>query len=106
MIPTGVISLDDFRTLLLLFGMSQQCGGSELRSRLVVPQLPDRGDVEANARPGEQLAGDLTLVGSIADLIVLEGARRHGVEISCRLYRKVGVPVTLPTLPFGMWRVA
>ena len=28
------------------------------------------------------LAGNLTLVGSIANLIVLEGARRHGVEIS------------------------
>ena len=49
------------------------------------------------------LAGNLTLVGSIANLIVLEGARRHGVEITFWQYCKVGVPVTLLTLLFGVW---
>jgi Na+/H+ antiporter NhaD/arsenite permease-like protein len=49
------------------------------------------------------LAGNLTLVGSIANLIVLEGARRQGVQITFWQYCKVGVPVTLLTLLFGVW---
>jgi Na+/H+ antiporter NhaD/arsenite permease-like protein len=48
------------------------------------------------------LAGNLTLVGSIANLIVFEGARRHGVEITIWQNCKVGVPVTLLTGLFGV----
>lgn len=49
------------------------------------------------------LAGNLTLVGSIANLIVLQGARRHGITISFWDYTRVGLPVTLATLAFGVW---
>jgi len=44
------------------------------------------------------LAGNLLLVGSIANLIVVDQARAHGVAISWRAHARVGVPVTLVTL--------
>jgi len=47
------------------------------------------------------LAGNLTLVGSVADLIVVESARGEGVRIGMAEYCRVGVPVTLLTLLLG-----
>jgi Na+/H+ antiporter NhaD/arsenite permease-like protein len=48
------------------------------------------------------LAGNLTILGSVANLIVVEIARREGVVISFWEYVKVGVPVTLVTLALGI----
>ena len=47
------------------------------------------------------LAGNLTVLGSIANLIVIERAR-HAIRISFLEYRKVGVPLTLLTLWIGI----
>jgi len=47
------------------------------------------------------LAGNLTILGSVANLIVIETARVAGVEIGFVEYCKVGVPLTLVTLFFG-----
>jgi Na+/H+ antiporter NhaD/arsenite permease-like protein len=47
------------------------------------------------------LAGNLTLVGSIANLIVAEGARRAGERVGFGAYLRVGVPITLATLALG-----
>lgn len=44
------------------------------------------------------LAGNLTVVGSIANLIVIEQARRRQVKISFMEYLKVGVPITVLTI--------
>ncbi len=44
------------------------------------------------------LAGNLLLVGSIANLIVVDLARKSGVAIDWRMHARVGVPVTLLTL--------
>ncbi|HPC83440.1 MAG TPA: SLC13 family permease [Thermoanaerobaculaceae bacterium] len=44
------------------------------------------------------LAGNLLLVGSIANLIVIDQAGRLGVKITWREHARVGVPVTLATL--------
>ncbi len=44
------------------------------------------------------LAGNLLLVGSIANLIVVDQAARAGVRITWRTHTRVGVPVTLATL--------
>ena len=50
------------------------------------------------------LAGNLLLVGSIANLIVVEQAARLGVRIGWREHARVGVPVTLVTLAIaGGW---
>jgi Na+/H+ antiporter NhaD/arsenite permease-like protein len=47
-------------------------------------------------------AGNLTVLGSVANLIVVENARREGLTISFWEYCKVGVPVTLLTLMLGV----
>jgi len=47
-------------------------------------------------------AGNLTVLGSVANLIVVENARREGVHVSFWDYCKVGVPVTLLTLALGI----
>lgn len=44
------------------------------------------------------LAGNLLLVGSIANLIVVEQAARLGIAIGWRQHARVGVPVTMATL--------
>jgi len=44
------------------------------------------------------LAGNLLIVGSIANIIVVDAARKHGIEIDWRRHARVGVPVTLSTL--------
>jgi Na+/H+ antiporter NhaD/arsenite permease-like protein len=43
-------------------------------------------------------AGNLLIVGSIANIIVVDAARRRGVQISWRRHAAIGVPVTLATL--------
>ncbi len=44
------------------------------------------------------LAGNLLIVGSIANIIVVDAAARHGIRIDWRMHARVGVPVTLATL--------
>jgi Na+/H+ antiporter NhaD/arsenite permease-like protein len=48
------------------------------------------------------LAGNLTVVGSVANLIVLENGDREGVRVSFWEYCKVGVPLTILTLALGI----
>jgi Na+/H+ antiporter NhaD/arsenite permease-like protein len=48
------------------------------------------------------LAGNLTILGSIANLIVVEGAAREGTRISFLEYCKAGVPLTILTLLVGV----
>jgi Na+/H+ antiporter NhaD/arsenite permease-like protein len=43
-------------------------------------------------------AGNLLLVGSIANLIVVDMARRQGIEIDWRQHLRIGLPVTLGSL--------
>jgi Na+/H+ antiporter NhaD/arsenite permease-like protein len=49
------------------------------------------------------LAGNLTLVGSAANLIVAQRAQARGVTIGFWAYFKVGAPLTLMTILFGIW---
>jgi Na+/H+ antiporter NhaD/arsenite permease-like protein len=48
------------------------------------------------------LAGNLTVLGSVANLIVVENARRAGTELGFLEYLKVGVPLTLLTTLVGV----
>jgi Na+/H+ antiporter NhaD/arsenite permease-like protein len=48
------------------------------------------------------LAGNLTITGSVANLIVAQRARREGVEISFWNYFKAGAPLTVVTLAAGV----
>jgi len=44
------------------------------------------------------LAGNLLIVGSIANMLVVGAAARRGIEIGWREHARVGIPVTLLTL--------
>jgi Na+/H+ antiporter NhaD/arsenite permease-like protein len=69
----------------------------------VVPHLPDPQTSWLALAMSSTLAGNLTVLGSIANLIVIEGARRRGVTITFGEYLRVGLPVTLATIGFGIW---
>jgi Na+/H+ antiporter NhaD/arsenite permease-like protein len=43
-------------------------------------------------------AGNLLIVGSIANIIVVEEAGRRGVGIDWRAHARTGIPVTFATL--------
>ncbi len=47
-------------------------------------------------------AGNLTLLGSVANLIVAESAKSKGVHLSFVEYLKAGVPITILTLLIGV----
>jgi Na+/H+ antiporter NhaD/arsenite permease-like protein len=49
------------------------------------------------------LAGNLTLVGSVANLIVAERARAAGIHISFWAYCRAGIPIAIATLMIGAW---
>jgi Na+/H+ antiporter NhaD/arsenite permease-like protein len=49
------------------------------------------------------LAGNLTLVGSVANLIVAERAKAAGIEVSFWAYCRAGIPLTVITLAIGAW---
>jgi Na+/H+ antiporter NhaD/arsenite permease-like protein len=50
------------------------------------------------------LAGNLMIVGSIANIIVVDAARPFGVSISFRTHLRTGVPVTIATLAIAaLW---
>ena len=49
------------------------------------------------------LAGNLTPVGSVANLIVAERARAAGIHVSLWAYCRAGIPITLTTLALGAW---
>jgi Na+/H+ antiporter NhaD/arsenite permease-like protein len=48
------------------------------------------------------LAGNLTLLGSVANLIVVQLARANGITISFWDYLKIGAPVTVITIALGV----
>jgi Na+/H+ antiporter NhaD/arsenite permease-like protein len=56
---------------------------------------PQAGPILALA---STLAGNLVVVGSIANIIVIEQARRLGIAIGWRAHARIGVPITLLTL--------
>ncbi len=48
------------------------------------------------------LAGNFTITGSVANLIVVERARKEGVRIGFREYFRVGAPLTVITIIVGV----
>jgi Na+/H+ antiporter NhaD/arsenite permease-like protein len=50
------------------------------------------------------LAGNFFIVGSIANIIVVEQARNSGISIGWREHARIGIPVTLLTLAItALW---
>ena len=70
--------------------------------RSVVPRLPDAARAWLTLAMSSTLAGNLTVLGSVANLIVVERARRQ-VRIGFWEYARAGVPLTVLTLAAGIW---
>ena len=73
------------------------------------PLLPLLGDPHATGlllASVSTLAGNLTVLASVANLIVLEQARRRGVHVSAAEYMRVGIPVTALTLAVDLAALA
>lgn len=68
----------------------------------VVPRLPRADFVWLTIAMSSTLAGNLTLLGSMANLIVAERADGRGERVGFVEHLKVGVPVTLLTLAWGV----
>jgi len=75
--------------------------------RPFVARLPDHDTAWLTVAMASTLAGNFTVLGSIANLIVVEKAARRGVVIGFWDYFRVGAPLTLLTLAIGtgwlMW---
>jgi Na+/H+ antiporter NhaD/arsenite permease-like protein len=64
----------------------------------LVPALADPGRTWLMLATAATLAGNLTLIGSVANLIVAELARRWGIRLTFAEYLRAGVPITIGTL--------
>jgi Na+/H+ antiporter NhaD/arsenite permease-like protein len=67
----------------------------------VIPGFPDPHRAWLMLAMASTLAGNLTITGSIANIIVVERARDE-VEIGFKDYLKAGVPITILTLLVGV----
>jgi Na+/H+ antiporter NhaD/arsenite permease-like protein len=67
-----------------------------------VPSLSDPQRAWLVIAMSATLAGNFTLVGSVANLIVAQRAKARGVEIGFWTYFKVGAPLTLITIAVGL----
>jgi len=67
----------------------------------VVPQFHDAHTAWLLLAMSSTLAGNLTITGSVANIIVVEKARAEA-HIGFLEYMKIGVPVTVVTLAIGL----
>ena len=82
---------------------------TNLAVMLLLPHLPAEQAAHAGLTLAlvTTLAGNVLLVGSVANLIVAEGAGRRGIRVGFVDYLKVGLPVTLGTVSLGtLWLLA
>jgi Na+/H+ antiporter NhaD/arsenite permease-like protein len=64
--------------------------------------MPQREQAWLALSMSSTLAGNLTVLGSVANLIVVESARRAGTHLGFLEYLKVGVPLTILTTLAGV----
>ena len=69
--------------------------------RTVVVDFPDAHAGWLTLAMASTLAGNLTITGSVANIIVVERAAAEGVHVGFRDYFRVGLPVTVATLIIG-----
>ncbi len=70
--------------------------------RPLIPTFPDPQQAWLTLAMSSTLAGNLTLLGSVANLIVAEVALGKGVKLGFWAYLRVGMPLTILTLLFGI----
>ena len=69
--------------------------------RTLIPAFPDPRAGWLGLAMASTLAGNLTITGSVANIIVVERAAADGVAIGFRDYLRAGLPLTLATLVIG-----
>lgn len=67
-----------------------------------IPNLGNPQQAWLTLAMASTLAGNFTLLGSAATLIVAELARQKGTELRFGMYLRVGIPVTVLTLAIGV----
>jgi Na+/H+ antiporter NhaD/arsenite permease-like protein len=70
--------------------------------RNTVPTTPNPDLIWRVVAMSSTFAGNLLLIGSMANLIVAERAEARGVRIGFGEYARIGVPVTVLTLAWGI----
>ncbi len=68
----------------------------------VIPLMVDQNMFWLTLGMATTFAGNLTLLGSVANLIVAESAKSRGVHLSFVEYLKAGIPITVFTLLWGI----
>jgi Na+/H+ antiporter NhaD/arsenite permease-like protein len=68
-----------------------------------VAALPDARRAWLVVAMAATLAGNLTMLGSVANLIVIERAAGRGIAITFWHYVRIGAPLTLLTIAAGLW---
>lgn len=101
--PLGVTTISGLSATAVVIGNAISNVPAVMLFTRIVPRLPDPVTSWLALAMSSTLAGNLTILGSIANLIVVEGARRRGVRIGFLEYTVVGVPLTIVTLTFGIW---
>ena len=71
-----------------------------------VTQLPNQQQAWLTVAMASTLAGNFAIVGSVANLIVVERARAQNVEIGFWEYFRVGAPLTVLTIGAGIFWLA
>jgi Na+/H+ antiporter NhaD and related arsenite permeases len=90
MVPFGIVSV-------ILSNLISNVPAVLLLQELV-PAFADQQRAWLTLAATATLAGNLTLLGSVANLIMAELAARWGVRVSFSAYLKVGLPVTILTV--------
>lgn len=70
--------------------------------RPIVPALSNPSEAWLTLAMASTLAGNLTLLGSVANLIVAELASERGVKLTFREYLRAGIPITVLTVVIGI----
>ena len=68
-----------------------------------IMRLPQPGHAWLVVAMASTLAGNLTILGSVANLIVVQWARMRGVAVGFWEYFRVGAPLTVLTILIGLW---
>jgi Na+/H+ antiporter NhaD/arsenite permease-like protein len=72
--------------------------------RTVIPGFPDARLGWLALAMASTLAGNLTITGSVANIIVVERAAAEDVQVGFREYFRIGAPLTIATLIVGsLW---
>jgi len=70
--------------------------------RPLIPGFPNPEQAWLTLAMATTFAGNLTLLGSVANLIVAETAKNHGIRLEFMEYLRAGVPITLCSLAVGV----